>query len=72
MCVCALAHARAHVHAELLTFKYTSHLIFCLFVFLFFIFYFLYCSGSDLVHWEDLEGSGGEGGGSGDQDREHM
>ena len=27
---------------------------------------------SDLVHWEDLEGSGGEGGGSGDRDGEHM
>ena len=27
---------------------------------------------SDLVHWEDLEGSGGEGGGRGDQDGEHM
>ena len=25
-----------------------------------------------LVHWEDLEGSGGEGGGRGDQDGEHM
>ena len=28
------------------------------------------CSG--LVHWEDPEGSGGEGGGSGDRDGEHM
>ena len=28
------------------------------------------CSG--LVHWEDPEGSGGEGGGRGDRDREHM
>ena len=28
-------------------------------------------SGSDLVHWEDLEGSGGEGGGR-DWDGEHM
>ena len=27
---------------------------------------------TDLVHWEDLEGSGGEGGGRGDQDGEHM
>ena len=27
---------------------------------------------SDLVHWEDLEGSGGEGGGWGDRDGEHM
>ena len=27
---------------------------------------------SDLVHWEDLEGSGGEGGGRGDQDGEYM
>ena len=27
---------------------------------------------SDLVHWEGPEGSGGEGGGSGDQDGEHM
>ena len=26
----------------------------------------------DLVHWEDLEGSGGEGGGRGDRDGEHM
>ena len=25
-----------------------------------------------LVHWEDLEGSGGEVGGRGDQDGEHM
>ena len=28
------------------------------------------CSG--LVHWEDPEGSGGEGGGSGDRDGEYM
>ena len=28
------------------------------------------CSG--LVYWEDPEGSGGEGGGRGDQDGEHM
>ena len=27
---------------------------------------------SDLVHWEDLEGSGGEGGGLWDRDGEHM
>ena len=27
---------------------------------------------SDLVHWEDLERTGGEGGGRGDQDGEHM
>ena len=27
---------------------------------------------SDLVHGEDLEGSGGEGGGRGDQDGEQM
>ena len=27
---------------------------------------------SDLVHWEDPEGSGGEGGGRGDWDGEHM
>ena len=27
---------------------------------------------SDLVHWEDLEGSSGEGGGRGYQDGEHM
>ena len=27
---------------------------------------------SDLVRWEDLEGSGGEGGGRGDQDGEYM
>ena len=26
----------------------------------------------DLVHWEDLEGAGGEGGGRGDRDGEHM
>ena len=25
-----------------------------------------------MVHWEDLEGSGGEGGGRGDRDGEHM
>ena len=28
------------------------------------------CSG--LVHWEDQEGSGGEGGGRGDQDGEYI
>ena len=28
------------------------------------------CSG--LVHWEDPEGLGGEGGGRGDRDGEHM
>ena len=27
---------------------------------------------SDLVHWEDLEGAGGEGGGRGDRDGEDM
>ena len=27
---------------------------------------------SDLVHWEDLEGSGGEGGERGDLNGEHM
>ena len=27
---------------------------------------------SVLVHWEDLEGSGGEGGGRGDGDGDHM
>ena len=27
---------------------------------------------SDLVHWEDLEGAGGEGGGREDRDGEHM
>ena len=27
---------------------------------------------SYLVHWEDLEGSGGEEGGRGDRDGEHM
>ena len=27
---------------------------------------------SDLVYWEDPEGSGGEGGGRGDWDREHI
>ena len=26
----------------------------------------------DLVHWENLEGVGGEGGGKGDRDGEHM
>ena len=26
----------------------------------------------DLVHWENLEGMGGEGGGRGDWDGEHM
>ena len=28
--------------------------------------------GLDLVHWEDPEGSGGEGGGRGDRDGEYM
>ena len=27
---------------------------------------------TDLVHWEDPEGSGGEGGGSGDRDGEYI
>ena len=27
---------------------------------------------SDLMHWEDPEGSGGEGGGRGDRDGEYM
>ena len=27
---------------------------------------------SDLMHWEELEGLGGEGGGREDQDGEHM
>ena len=27
---------------------------------------------SNVGHWEDLEGSGGEGGGRGDRDGEHM
>ena len=27
---------------------------------------------SDLVHWEDLEGAGREGGGRGNRDGEHM
>ena len=27
---------------------------------------------SDLVHWENLEGAGREGGGRGDRDGEHM
>ena len=27
---------------------------------------------SDLVHWENLEGVDGEGGGRGDRDGEHM
>ena len=50
---------------------------------IFFFFFFIswrlitlqYCSGykcSDRVHWEDPEGSGGEGGGKGDQDWEYM
>ena len=26
----------------------------------------------DLVHWENLEGAGGEGGGRGERDGEHM
>ena len=30
------------------------------------------CHKSDVNHWEDPEGSGGEGGGMGDQDGEHM
>ena len=29
-------------------------------------------SAQGLVHWEDLEGLDGEGGGRGDRDREHM
>ena len=29
-------------------------------------------SALDLVHWEDLEGLGGVGGGRGDRDGEHM
>ena len=29
-------------------------------------------TSADLVHWEDPEDSGGEGGGRGDQDGEHM
>ena len=29
-------------------------------------------SARTLVHWEDLEGSGGEGGGRRDRDGEHM
>ena len=36
------------------------------------VFIFLAYKCSDLVHWEDLEGSGGEGGGRGDWDGEHM
>ena len=28
--------------------------------------------GSGLVHWEDPEGSGGEGGGRGEREGEHM
>ena len=27
---------------------------------------------NNLVHWEDVEGSGGVGGGRGDRDGEHM
>ena len=27
---------------------------------------------ANLVHWENLDGAGGEGGGSGDRDGEHM
>ena len=30
------------------------------------------CMRQGLVHWEDPEGSGGEGGGWGDWDREYM
>ena len=30
------------------------------------------CFIRHLVHWEDLEGLGGEGGGGGDRDGEHM
>ena len=37
-----------------------------------FLFLFLFSKRSDLVHWEDLEGAGGEGGGRGDRDGEHM
>ena len=29
-------------------------------------------NGLSLVHWENLGGAGGEGGGRGDQDGEHM
>ena len=29
-------------------------------------------SSLDLVHWENLGGAGGEGGGRGDRDGEHM
>ena len=32
----------------------------------------IYISVFVLVHWEDLEGAGGEGGGRGDRDGEHM
>ena len=32
----------------------------------------LFHKRSDLVHWEDLKGSGGEGGGRGDRDGEYM
>ena len=32
----------------------------------------LFYTSVDLVHWEDPEGSGGEGGGRGDRDGEHM
>ena len=28
-------------------------------------------TSASLVHWEDLEGAGGEGGGRGDRDGEH-
>ena len=34
--------------------------------------YRISCKCSGLVHWEDPEGSGGEGGGRGDRDGEYM
>ena len=37
-----------------------------------FFVYFIESEPSDLVHWEDPEGSGRVGGGRGDRDGEHM
>ena len=40
---------------------------------LIFLFSYLALKDKDfLVHWENLEGAGGEGGGRGDRDGEHM
>ena len=40
--------------------------------FVFKVFIIFWDKHSDLVHWEDLKGVGGEGGGWGDWDGEHM